>query len=139
VRVVLDTNVLVSALMTPGGVCSRILRLVYDEALQVCIDERIIEEYESVLSRPRFRLDSEDINETIEMIRAYAETVTPMPLPVELPDPADLSFLEVAAEVAAEADAVLVTGNKRHFPVKARHGVKVLAPAELIELLRGQS
>jgi len=135
VRVVLDTNVLVSALMTPGGVCSRILRLVYDEALQVCIDERIIEEYESVLSRPRFRLDSEDINETIEMIRAYAETVTPMPLPVELPDPADLSFLEVAAE----ADAVLVTGNKRHFPVKARHGVKVLAPAELIELLRGQS
>jgi len=135
VRVVLDTNVLVSALMTPGGVCSRILRLVYDEALQVCIDERIIEEYESVLSRPRFRLDSEDINETIEMIRAYAETVTPMPLPVELPDPADLSFLEVAAE----ADAVLVTGNKRHFPVKARHGVKVLAPAELIELLRRQS
>ena len=134
-RVVLDTNVLVSALMTPGGVCSRILRLVYDEALQVCIDERIIEEYESVLSRPRFRLDREDIDETIEMIRAYAETVTPMPLPVELPDPADLSFLEVAAE----ADAVLVTGNKRHFPVKARHGVKVLAPAEFIELLRRRS
>jgi len=68
VRVVLDTNVLVSALMTSGGVCSRILRLVYDEALQVCIDERIIEEYESVLSRPRFRLDREDIDETIEMI-----------------------------------------------------------------------
>ena len=134
-RVVLDTNVLVSALMTPGSVCSRILRLVYDEALQMCIDERIIEEYESVLSRPRFRLDSEDIDETIEMIRAYAETVTPMPLPVELPDPADLSFLEVAAE----ANAVLVTGNKRHFPVNARHGVNVLAPAEFIELLRGRS
>jgi len=135
VRVVLDTNVLASALMTPGGVCSRILRLVYDQAVQICVDERIVEEYESVLSRPRFRLDREDIDETIEVIRAYAQTVTPMPLPVELPDPADLSFLEVAAQ----GDAVLVTGNKRHFPVKARHGVNVLAPAEFIELLRGRS
>jgi putative PIN family toxin of toxin-antitoxin system len=132
VKVVLDTNVLVSALITPGGVCSRILRLVYDQILRVCTDERIVEEYEAVLHRPRFRLDREDILETIEAIRANGQAVTPIPLSAELPDPTDRAFLEVAVH----ADAVLVTGNTRHFPPKARHGVKVLTPREFLDLLR---
>jgi predicted nucleic acid-binding protein len=52
---------------------------------------------------------------------------------VELPDPDDMPFLEVAA--AAEASA-LVTGNARHYrPVKGRHHVSVLASRALLDLL----
>ena len=54
-----------------------------------------------------------------------------MPLAADLPDPDDLPFLEVAAE----AHAVLVTGNKKHFPDKAAGDVRVVSPRELLDLL----
>lgn len=61
-----------------------------------------------------------------------AENVTPMPLDADLPDPDDLPFLEVAAE----AHAVLVTGNKKHFPNKAAGAVQVVSPREFLDMLR---
>ena len=55
-----------------------------------------------------------------------------MPLDADLPDPDDLPFLEVAAE----AHAVLVTGNKKHFPQKAAGAVQVVNPREFLDMLR---
>lgn len=134
-KVVLDTNVLVSGLMTQGGHCDRILRLAFHEVVQLCVDERIIAEYEAVLPRPRLRLDREDVLETLEVIRSTAEFVTAAPLAVALPDNTDLPFLEVASA----AGAVLVTGNTRHFPARARAGVTVLPPKGFLDLLRRPS
>jgi len=134
-KVVLDTNVLVSGLMTQGGHCDRILRLAFHEVLQLCVDERIMAEYEVVLPRPRLRLDPEDIVETLEVIRSSAEFVTAPPLAVALPDPTDRPFLEVASE----AEAVLVTGNTRHFPARARSGVTVVKPRGFLDLLNRPS
>ena len=65
-------------------------------------------------------------------LRTRAEPVNPRPLATELPHDKDLPSLEVAAE----AGAILVTGNPRHFPARARGGVTVVAPAELLDLLR---
>lgn len=134
-RVVLDTNVLVSGLINKEGVCGRILRLVFDELLQPCVDERILEEYQTVLPRPQLQIDAEDVIGTLDLIRANGEMLAPLPLPCKLPDPGDLPFLEVAAA----SDAILVTGNLRHFPKKARKGVTVASPREFLDLLRRPS
>ncbi len=59
-------------------------------------------------------------------------SVAAAPLKFRLPDPYDEPFLEVALAAKAE---VLITGNKRHFPKKASGGVRILSPAEFLELL----
>ena len=134
-KVVLDTNVLVSGLISGKGPCGQILGLLVEEALQPCVDERILHEYETVLPRPELQIDPEDVVGTLELIRSRADRLTPLPLGAKLPDKTDLPFLEVAAA----AEAILVTGNARHFPRKACKGVAVASPREFIELLRHPS
>ena len=65
------------------------------------------------------------------VVTSNGELVTPVPLAVALPHPRDLPFLEVANQ----AGAVLVTGNLRHFPAKARAGVTVVGPRQFLDLL----
>ena len=128
-NVVLDTNVVVSGLLTPMGHCGQILDLVMDGSVRLCIDGRILGEYREVPRRPRLGIKSENVERILAVLRMGP---TPKPLPVVLPDPDDLPFLEVAA-----ADgAVLVTGNLKHFPPKSRSGVTVMPPAEFLKLLR---
>ncbi|MFW6161606.1 MAG: putative toxin-antitoxin system toxin component, PIN family [Planctomycetota bacterium] len=131
-RAVLDTNVVVSAALTPHGVCAQILDLLTDGAFALCADDRILDEYEAVLYRPALRIVPGDAAIVLELIRSVVEIVPAYPLPVELPDPHDAPFLEVAAS----ADAVLVTGNLRHYPSEARAGVTAVTPAEFLALLR---
>jgi len=131
VRVVLDTNVLVSGAITPGGPCREIVDLLVSFAFQLCADHRILEEYHRVLRRPELGIEPAEAAVVLEFIDRAAIHITCRPLPVELPDPADRPFLEVAAE----AGAVLVTGNKRHFPKRVRHGVRVLSPREFLNML----
>ena len=134
-RVVLDTNVLVSGLISKSGTCGRILRLVFDEVLQPCVDERILQEYETVLPRPQLQIDAEDVIGMLDVIRENGEILAPLPLPCKLPDPTDLPFLEVATA----SDVILVTGNLRHFPKRTCKGVTVVNPREFLALLRQSS
>ena len=131
-RVVLDTNVLVSGLMAPTGPCGRVVELMFAGALTPCVDARMVEEYRAVLPRPLFQFCPEDVTGTLEFIRSRAERIAPMPLSVNLPHEDDRPFLEVAASAAA----VLITGNKRHYPKKARGQVIVVGCSELLDLLR---
>lgn len=128
-RVVLDTNVLVSALLNPEGAPASVLDLVLAGELTPVVDQRIVDEYREVLSRPRFAFDAALIEEIIRAIET-GETIQAPPLQLELPDPDDAPFVEVA--VAARVDA-LVTGNRRHFPPSC--GANVLSPAELLQRL----
>lgn len=129
-KVVLDTNVLVSALMTPTGPCASILALVLADVVTVCVDARILAEYAEALQRPRFKVHPELGSQLLDYLHHAAEPVLALPLADALPDPDDLAFLEVA--LAARAD-YLVTGNARHFPQNARHGIAVLAPREFLD------
>lgn len=131
-RVVLDTNVLVSGVLTPGGVCHRILELVRDGVLVPCVDGRILEEYEAVFRYPKLSPVLYPAREIIAFFRGVAIRVGAVPLSCDLPDASDLPFLETAAA----ASAVLVTGNVRHFPIKARGSVTVVTPAGLLDRLR---
>ena len=131
-RIVLDTNVLVSGLLSAQGPRGQTVGLLVEGVLRPCMDDRMLREYVAVLARPELGIDAEDAAAVVGIIRGNAEMLTPLPLDAELPDAGDQPFLETAAA----AKAVLVTGNIRHFPVHARAGVTVVTPREFVEYLR---
>jgi putative PIN family toxin of toxin-antitoxin system len=129
---VLDTNVVVSAVLTSHGTCARILEMLADGVFGLCTDDRILAEYEDVLHRPGLRIVPEDAALVLDLIRSVAHPASVIPLALRLPDAKDAPFLEVAAA----ADAILVTGNTRHFPQSSRAGITVLTPREFIDIVR---
>jgi len=131
VKAVLDTNVLVSGLMSAGGPPGQIIDLIGRGAVRPCVDDRVFGEYETVLLRPRLGLPREEVRALLDAVHTTGEWVVPLPIGVKLPHANDLPFLEVAAE----AGAVLVTGNMRHFPRRARGEVVVVGPAGFLDLL----
>ena len=131
-KVVLDTNVLVSGFLNSQGPCGRILDLVLEDQLALSVDDRVVAEYHEVCHRPELRLPEDEIDRVIDFIAASAEPVVAAPLDVELPDPDDLPFLEVATS----SSAYLITGNRRHFPKRLCRDARILTPRELIDSLR---
>ena len=131
-NVVLDTNVVVSGLLTPSGNCGRILDLVIDGQLTTLLDARILREYERVCLEPRLHLDPVAVRHILQYLGEFSEKVIAPPLDTRLPDPDDLPFLEVASAAAA----ILITGNRKHFPRREVAAVRVASPAEFMELLR---
>ncbi len=129
--VVLDTNILVSALLSPFGPPARVLDLVLTGDLRVAYDDRILAEYREVLARPKFGFAPDDVAALLAYFESTGEHVVSRPLTVDLPDRDDLAFLEVAAE----AGATLVTGNAAHYPPEMRGEVDVFPPGEFIRKL----
>ena len=129
-RIVLDTNVVVSGLLNEAGVPAQVLDLCIARTIDLVVDARIVAEHEEVLRRPELDLDPGGISECLAVLR-YAEHVVGVPLPLTFRDPADLAFIEVA--VASGADAI-VTGNARHFrPHEGKLDVAVLTPKQLLD------
>jgi len=130
--VVLDTNVLVSALLNPLGPPAQILGLTLIGELTAAYDARLMAEYREVLRRKEFGFSRRRVAEVLDALEQDGHPLTARPLSVRLPDPADEPFLEVAAA----ARACVITGNMRHFPPSRRGGVAVLSPREFLEQLR---
>jgi len=135
VRIVLDTNVLASALLSPGGAPAAVLQLVLAGRILLCFDARIMTEYREVLRRPKFDFDARLVDDLLEFLESEGELVAAVPLPRSLPDPDDAMFLEVASAGGAE---YVVTGNIRHFPNDARQGITVVSPRDFIEIVIGE-
>ncbi len=132
-RIVLDTNVIVSGLISPFGNPAEIVRLVSSGKLCLCFDSRIITEYGEVLRRPKFQFDEEKVMALLDQIEHRGITVAPNPISKSLPDPDDNAFLEVS--IGGNA-ICLVTGNVQHFPAKLCHEMRVLTPAQFIKFYR---
>lgn len=131
-RIVLDTNVLVSGLLNPSGNPGRIVDLILGGRLTLVYDDRILAEYEDVLARPHLKIEKELSIAILSFFRLSGERITAMPLSNDLlPDPDDIPFVEVALSGKAES---LVTGNLKDFKA-APTEVVVLAPAEFITKL----
>ena len=129
-RVVLDTNVVVSGLLSAYGPPARIVDLVVTGDLVLLFDDRLLSEYEEVLRRSRFGFDAVDVDALLNVIFHEGEAVVPQPLDLQLPDPDDQPFAEVAIVSKAEA---LITGNIRHFrPLQTSHGVKIYSPSAFL-------
>ncbi len=132
-RIVLDTNILVSGLLSPFGPPGDIVRLITTGTVRVCYDARILGEYRQVLLRPAFSFSQVQIESVLAQLEADGDLVTARPLSEGPPDPDDEIFLAVA--IASQAHC-LVTGNLRHYPASRRQGVQVVSPRNFLELYR---
>jgi putative PIN family toxin of toxin-antitoxin system len=133
-RIVLDTNVVVSALLTGGGTADMVVQLVLQGKATLLTDSRILAEYDEVTSRPRFGFDEGERRIILETLAAISEPVIARPLRITLPDPEDRVWVEVA--IAGGADAI-VSGNTRHFvPRSGKLAVPVLTPRMLVDRMR---
>jgi len=131
---VLDTNVFVSAAITPGGICAELLRYAVDGRFTPAWDNRILREYRDVLSRPRFAL-SVTVQKQILSSVPQSGFFAGKQKSYGLPDPDDEPFLAVAM---ATPDRVIITGNPKRFPLRivSPIHVTVLSPREATERLR---
>ena len=128
---VIDTNVVVSALLnhssTPGKVLEealvgRIIPLLHDE---------ILDEYDDVLRRPKFKFDPHEIEIAIAGLIRRGIFVDAAPLTDYLPDPEDAIFYQVVMGARDAEDALLVTGNLKHLQQKSF----VVTPKEMLEIM----
>ena len=129
-RVVVDTNVFVSGLLSPFGPPGIIVKLIGDGQIRICYDTRILTEYLDVLRRPAFPFGEAEVAAVLSPVVIEGELIAAPPLTTRLPDPDDEPFLEVAKAACAD---YLVTGNIRHFPPDHRQGVRVTSPREFLE------
>jgi len=121
-RVVLDTNIIISACIKPGGNEARMIELVQAGVLIACLSEALLEEYREVAERKKFETRRECLIGAIDAIRANAVVVDPLERCDACTDPDDNLLLECA--LAAKASFV-VTGNLADFPSEWR-GVRVV-------------
>ena len=132
-RVVFDTNVLVSALLNPGRTPDLALAAAFDRGVVALTEARVEDEYREVLSRPKFRkVDPARRDALLDALLSRSERVEAAPVTVTLIDDDDRVFIEVALAGRAEA---IVTGNAKHYPTDL--GFEVLSPADLLARLRG--
>jgi putative PIN family toxin of toxin-antitoxin system len=135
-RVVLDTNVLYSALASPSGASAEVLRAARRDKVMVLASVPLFVEYEAVLTRTDFLefsgLTTEDVQSVLDVLAKRIEVVEPFFLwRPSLQDPDDEMVLECAVNGRADA---LVTFNLRHFVNAARKfSLLVLRPSELLE------
>ena len=135
IRVVLDTNIIVSALLQPLGPPAQLFVLAIGGSIQLCVSGNVYAEYEEVISRPRFQRPDDIIAGTLQAIREKGFWVRPAEPVRVCSDPDDDMFLECAQ--AARAD-YLVTGNLTHFPT-SWEGTRIVTPRRLLDIILGET
>ena len=130
VYVVVDTNVLVSALPSKNeDSCTVVIRKhIFDGTITPLFNDEIFKEYYDVLHRPKFQLPTEQVDSILEAIAEQGMMLGRTKTDEVFPDPTDIMFYEVAI---SKEGSFLVTGNTKHFPKTPI----VVSPAELIEIL----
>ncbi len=127
-RVVLDTNVIVSALLSPDGKPALIVGMALNEIIRMHYTVSMIAEYEEVLRRPKFggKIAERRRRRYFDDLMSFGICVLPPPASkVHMIDESDRLFYDVACAY----NAILITGNKRHFPRDER----IYTPAQFIE------
>jgi putative PIN family toxin of toxin-antitoxin system len=131
IRAVIDTNVLVSGLLTPNGNEALIILAIHQGFLQPCCSEAMLAEYAAVLARPKFAFTPDEIAALLAMLRAKGTLIPPSGPPAPaLPDADDGKFLHCAESSQAE---YIVTGNKRHFPRELCGAIRVVNAGALLD------
>ena len=127
---VIDTNILVSALLTlnPASPTKAVLNHVRRGNVTPMINSEIIEEYDEVLSRSKFNFARADIEDTLNLFLVKGENCTPKCLRDGFADPDDTIFYET---YLTKENAYLITGNLKHFPSEPR----IVSPADIIQII----
>lgn len=133
-RIVCDTNVLVSGILF-GGHARQILLLVSRGRLTNFISDEILLEAKKVLSRPKFKLSPQQLMAIMALFRDTFELVYPVQRhKVIQSDPDDNRILDAALEAQAE---IIVSGDKHLLAIGQWRGIRVLSPAEFVKEIEG--
>ena len=128
---VIDTNVLVSAMLKWDSVPGNVLSLTFEGPITPILNQEIVAEYREVLSRPKFHLTKDIIDDVLESLNAVGIYVDADTIDIDLPDPKDSIFFEVVMEERKSEDAYLVTGNIKHFPNEPF----IVTPRQMIDIV----
>jgi putative PIN family toxin of toxin-antitoxin system len=131
IRVVVDTNVIVSANLVDEGLPASILDLAANQKILMCVSDDILAEYQAVLRRPRFKLALARIESSMALIRNTSKLIKPRRTLKVSPHEPDNRFYECAE--AAKAN-FLITGNTKHFP-ESHKTTRIVTPREFIDLI----
>ena len=131
---VIDTNVLVSGLISPNGYPARIVELLRSGEVRMVLDDRILCEYAEVLKRPAFGFLENEIDIFLERLLSFAvySEIGRKSIIVDMQDSGDIPF----AECAISFGCPIVTGNHKHFKNGKLRDVLILSPAEFIDYIR---
>ncbi len=129
-RLVIDTNILISAAIKPAGLQRTVLLLAITRPARLYVSRPMLEEYSEVLGRPELRIRKGLRQLLLQLIKNHSYTVVPTRRLDVTSDPDDNMFLECAD--AARAD-YLVTGNQKHFP-RFWKKTKIITTREFISL-----
>jgi len=128
---VIDTNVLVSAMLKWQSVPGSVMEFALEGFIIPVLNKEIVAEYRAVLARPKFGLDDKiiiDIIDSLENVGFYVDAET---IDIELPDSKDRVFYEVVMEERNEEEAYFVTGNIKHFPDKPF----IVTPRQMLDII----
>ena len=125
-RIILDTNIIVSALLSPHGLPAKILNLVLNGSVTLIYDNNVLSEYINVLHREKFKINKELLNFFIDFIEKECEYKIAIPLKMKFQDEDDKIFYELYKSAGVD---YLITGNKKHFPKEKG----IVSPREYIE------
>ena len=129
-RLVLDTNILVSAALKPASLQSTALLLALTRPARLYVSSAILAEYRDVLSRPELHISKGIRLQLLQLIRNRSHLVNPSRRLEVCSDPDDNRFLEAADKAGAD---YLITGNMRHFPAFWKK-TKIISSREFISL-----
>ena len=112
---VIDTNVVVSAMLKWQSLPGNILELVFDGIITPVFNDEILNEYREVLSRPKFNLSKQIIEDFVGNIEELGISIKAETLDLDFPDPKDRVFYEITMENRKSDETYLVTGNKQVY------------------------
>ena len=140
IRAVIDTNIIIGAVIKPEGTVGAILRSLRDRGYSILYSEPLLIELADVLNRPRIRqkygLSTQDIETVLALILLRGEAVTTARRIDICRDPKDNMILEVA--VAGKAD-VISSGDKDLISLREFEGIPIVVPAEFLRRLESSS
>jgi len=128
---VIDTNVIVSSFLSKGSIPNQIVDLALHGSIVPLLSDEILKEYIDVLSRNKFDIDSHDLETFLTNLIESALFLDRTISEEEFIDSTDIVFYEIALTGKKEKETYLITGNKKHFPVKSF----VVSPREMLEII----
>ncbi len=128
---VIDTNVLVSAMLKWTSVPGTILEFAFSGTIIPVLNDKIVAEYREVLMRDKFHLAKEIVDDVIQTLEEQGEYIDTDNMDYELPDMKDVIFYAIVMEKRKDEDAYLVTGNIKHFPREHY----VVTPKEMMDII----
>ena len=125
-RVVIDTNVIVSALLSPQGKPAAILEMFFNEKVQIYYSINILAEYMDVMSRPTLNINPEKAKRFFLILKDTGISMEPAASISPMPDEDDRIFYDTARQ----SDAILITGNSKHYPAEDF----IVTPSEFLDM-----